>query len=810
MLRLPFLPPIDFFSFWLGFGIATAIGVALFFFRRQLAVGRDVLTARLKVVREALTSGAERNFRRDTLHVAQTAHLAGSLFALDELLLPPRLLLPERDPDPTLPDPEEDLSFVIPILPEWPELAALYRAPTLSVSEAFSDPLCNLLVLGTPGSGKSALLGHLASRAAVEDETGLFKGATPILIHANDIDITQAKGGDVVQPLISAAQARASLVMVPQLPRHLRLRLREFKCVILIDGFDELPPLRIAEVAGWLEQFIKSHPQHRLIAAADAWGHGPLLQLGLAPLRLAPYNSDDYAELIRKWQAAWQKLAARKKKAQLEVEPFIVMGWLANGNGGRSIFEITLKIWGAFAGDARGNRPVDWLEMYVRRAGLTPAGLKALGKLAAHVIGQENAGLPRAEAAPMLDPLFVGPDGKPQLDTDDYLDRLLGKRLLLKHGDRLSFRHELAGAYCAATALAADPATINSGVNPAWNRALYFFAPLGDLTPQVGRRLTQAPDLLQSDLLTCARWLRDAPVTAKWRGEIYKRLSQLMMSPQQPESLRLRALSALAAAHDPALAQLFKQALASPEPFLRRMATLGLGTFVEPAHVPALAALTSDGYLDVRWAATLALAANGSEKAIDTLVQGLTSGDDDLKRACAQAFARNASEGHDLLKEGVTHTDLSIRRAAVYGLADTRTEWADALIENVMKNEQEWIVRSAATERVEQKKKGPGDLLPRPYLPPEKQGWLVAWAAQQGTGVPPGKAAIEVLNKALASGDTRTRQAAAQAVGRLGDPASARELYAALRDPDLLIRDAAFRALAQVSTATGQRLAAPN
>lgn len=808
-MKLPFLPFIDPFSFWLGFGIAAAIGFALFFFRRQLGVAREAVLARLKVVREALTSGTERNFRRDTEHVAQTAHLAGALFALDELLIPPRLLMPERDPDPTVPDPEEDLSIVIPALPEWPELAALYRAPTLSAEEAFSDSLLNMVVLGAPGSGKSTLLGHLASRAAVEDETGLFKGATPILIHAGDIDPAQAKGGDVVQPLISAAQARASLVMAPQLPRHLRGRLREFKCVIFMDGFDELPPLRIAEVAGWLEQFIKAYPQHRLIAAAEAWGHGPLLQLGLAPIRLAPYNGDDYAELIRKWNAAWQKLAARKKKAKLEVDPFIVMGWLANGNEGRSIFEITLKIWGAFAGDSRGNRPIDWLDMYVRRVGLTPAGLKALGKFASTLIAQENAGLPRADVAPMLDPFFAGPDGKPQLDTDDYLDTLLSKRLFSKHGNRISFRHSLTAAYCAATALAADPATINPGTNPAWNRALYFFAPLGDLTPHVGRRITQAPDLLQSDLLNCARWLRDAPASAKWRGEIYKRLSQLMMNAQQPESLRLRALSALVSAHDPAIAQLFKQALAAPEPFLRRMATLGLGTYIEPAHVPALAALLSDGYLDVRWAATLALAANGSEKAIDTLIQGLTSGDNDLKQACAQAFARNAAEGHAMLKEGIAHADVSIRHASVYGLRDTHTDWADALIENTMKNEQEWIVRNAATTIMEQKKQGPGEILPRPYVPPEKQGWLVAWAAQQGTGVPPGKAAVEVLNKALATGDSRTRQAAAQAVGRLGDPASARELYAAMRDPDLLIRDAAFRALAQVSTSTGQRLAAP-
>jgi HEAT repeat protein len=804
------LPHIDLLSFWLGFGIAALIAFGLYWFRRQLGIGRDALAHRFKNVRELFTSGTERNFRKDTLRVAQTSHLAGALFALDDISLPPRLLIPDPDPDPTLPPPEEDLTLVIPKMAEWPELAAIYRAPTLSAAEAFSGR-DHMLVLGSPGSGKSALLAHLASRAAQEDETGLFHGATPIFIHAGDIDVTQAAQGDVAQPLISAAQARAARVIGPQLPRHLRMRLREFKCVIFIDGFDELPPARIAESAGWLEQFLKAHRQHRVIAAADAWGHGPLLALGLAPIWLAPWNADDYHALIQQWGAAWQKNPARKKKSALaDVDASILLGWLDGGNQGRSIFEVTLKLWGALAGDTRGNRPVDWLETFVARAGLTPLGLKALGKLAAHLLNYENGGLPRSELTALLDPVLATPDGKAQIDSDDYLDNLLSKRMLVRRaGDRLSFRHGLAGAYCAALGLLADPAGITPGLNPAWTRALNYFAPLGDLTPHVGKRLMQAPDLLQTDLLTCARWLRDAPAAAKWRGEIYRRLSQLLMNAQLPESLRLRALAAFVAAHDATIAALFKQALTSAEPFLRRMATLGLGTFIDAALVPPLSALLADGYLDVRWAATLALAANGSEKAIDTLVQGLTLGDDDLRRACAQALARNTENGHTLLKDAIQHKDLGTRRAAVYGLADTQADWALALLEDAHSNENEWFARSAMTEILERRKKGPLEALPRPYLPPESQGWLVAWAAQQGTGVPPGKAAVEVLNRALDHGDARTKHAAAEAIGRLADPASARQLYGAMRDPDMLLRDVAFRALAHVSTATAQRLAAP-
>ena len=52
------------------------------------------------------------------------------------------------------------------------------------------------------------------------------------------------------------------------------------------------------------------------------------------------------------------------------------------------------------------------------------------------------------------------------------------------------------------------------------------------------------------------------------------------------------------------------------------------------------------------------------------------------------------------------------------------------------------------------------------------------------------------------------RIAAARALSHLCDPSAVRELYATLRDPEPLMRDAAFRALAQVAAAAAQRLAA--
>jgi HEAT repeat protein len=428
----------------------------------------------------------------------------------------------------------------------------------------------------------------------------------------------------------------------------------------------------------------------------------------------------------------------------------------------------------------------------------------------------ESAGLTRAQARDLCGPFFQGQPGPAEAETAAFLDGLVNQGFLVKQGrDRLAFQHPLLLAYCAATALAADPegaaASIPAFPTPLWSLALYFLAPVGDLTPVVKRLLTQPPDVLQTEPLLCARWLRDTPAAVPWRNDLFRRLSKLMLDTSLPEGLRLRALAAFAASGDVAVAALFKQALVNDDPFTRRLSALGLGLLGDGTAVAPLAALFSDSYLDVRWAAALALAAVGTDVAIGTLKQGLTLGDDGVRQACAQALARHTEAGHALLKEGLTHPELSTRRAAILGLAEIGGDEVIRLVEERQRQEQEWFVRNAANEVVHRLKEAPPDRSPRPYIPPESQGWLISWAAARGMGVPPGRAALEVLNRALREGEEATRLAAAESLARLGDPAAALQLYTALRDPEFpLVRDAAYRALAQISAATGQRLHAPS
>jgi len=814
-------PEIDPFSFWLGFAFAALIAWALYALRARLQGVRAAIGGALRRLADRLTAGTERNWRSDVHRYAQTLHLAGSIFPLDDILLPPRFFAPDPPIDPSRPPADDDLNSVIPIFPDWPDLAAVYSAPTISLEQALVGDK-PVVILGGPGTGKTTALAHLASRAALGDEALFPDSPTPLFIHVADLDLPLKPKQEVADPLIAAAQLHASTLTSTNLARHLRGRLQRFRCVIFLDGFDELPPAQVEAVAQWLMLFKQQYKTHRLIAAAGVTGFGPLTRalsgetapLGFGPLYLAPPTPDDQRALVRKWHTAWEAARARsrRKVSPADIDPHLPLGWLSLTTHGRSLFELTLRLMGVLIGDARGAHPADWLEAHLLRQGVTPRGQTALGKLGlALITNADSAGLSRAAARELVAPCFLLPNGDYELDANAFLDQMVNRRVLTRQGkDRIAFRHSLLAAYCAATALAPQAELPRPEPNtPLWPWTLYFLASLGDMLPAVKHALTQPADVLYSDALNCARWLRDAPPNAVWRGEVFKRLSQLLLNAKLPETLRARALTAFVSANDLTLSALFKQALTSPDPYTRRAAALGLGALGDTASISGLTALFDDQYLEVRWAAALALANIGSEGALQALRQGLHTGDDVVRQACAQALARNAEVGHDFLRDALKSSDLATRRAAVYGLAETRAPWAAPLLEQARKEEREWIVRNAI-ESLEQHLTAPAPQAPEPFLPPESQGWLVEWAASQQIGVPPGKGAVDVLNRALKEGAEPIRLAAAEALARLADPASARELYTALRSADSpLVREAAFRGLAHVAAATGQRMMMP-
>ena len=137
-------------------------------------------------------------------------------------------------------------------------------------------------------------------------------------------------------------------------------------------------------------------------------------------------------------------------------------------------------------------------------------------------------------------------------------------------------------------------------------------------------------------LLRVAAWLRDAPPTAGWRVEVFRRLDEngargqpavpaalpgAVRLPQQPGCVRHPACSGNCC---PPRIPTWKRG-SSPR--------LGLGAMGDQSAVELLSKQMESDSRELRWAGALALGRIASHAAIDVLGQIFLQGEDDLRRA---------------------------------------------------------------------------------------------------------------------------------------------------------------------------------
>ena len=160
---------------------------------------------------------------------------------------------------------------------------------------------------------------------------------------------------------------------------------------------------------------------------------------------------------------------------------------------------------------------------------------------------------------------------------------------------------------------------------------------------------------------------------------------------------------------------------------------------------------------------------------------------------------------HNILREAIVAQEVEIRRAAVYGLSRVRAPWALIALYRAMMEDEQWVVRTVAQEAFAAAQSAEREG-PRHHPEADSLGWLIAWAADQGEGVPAGPNARQVLVRVLQEGQTVYKTLAADTLARLGHVAALKPLYAALRDRDPAVREAAYAALAELQIQLGQPL----
>jgi HEAT repeat protein len=736
-----------------------------------------------------MPSGPIDRYRRELTAYVQGFHLARPLFALEDIALAPSILAPSIASDPMHNEPRpEDTLGVLPNLPDCDHLSAIYQAPTLPLPLAMSHA-ANLLLTGELGSGKSTALAYLALRVAQRDPAmGVLTELTPFFVHAANLRLDR-RGRDPLDVMIGAAQMTVSGGMASRLPAYLRLAFRQKRALVLVDGLDEFPLEQIEPAAEWIESLLQTYPETRLIAAGPIFGYDGLVShAGLAPVLLAPWSDNDQRQFLTRWGAAWQQhVSPSLPKSRLgDLDPSLLCGWMIGSARGTSPLEFTLRTWAAYAGDARGGGIVDAFEAYLTRI------LSSEERTAA-----EDAAFGWIEQA-------GGAMAERSLRRGTPVSELVEAGIFVRRdATRVSFAQPGVGAYLAAKGIAktgVPEAALENEMGPG-GAALLYFAAIGDGGPLAERWLQPSGDPLERTLIAAGRLLRHAPRKAAWRQSVLRSLAQVLQSPQKPYGLRLRAVHALVQSSEPTAGILFRRLLATEAASTRILAALGLGGVRDEESVAALVeVIKRDRDLLARQAACLGLVGIGTEPALEALGRALLEAEEGVRLAAAEALACNPDEGYGMLREAVEVDNLLTRRAAVFGLSRVPEPWALEILDKVQVDDGQWVVRGAAAEAAERRRNPPWKVRP-PVREAAELPWLVTFATRVGSGIAPGRAALEMVRRALSSGTIEEQLSALEALAYVGGEEFRIDMQQALHSNDAHLRDAAFEALWRQSAA---------
>ena len=195
----------------------------------------------------------------------------------------------------------------------------------------------------------------------------------------------------------------------------------------------------------------------------------------------------------------------------------------------------------------------------------------------------------------------------------------------------------------------------------------------------------------------------------------------------------------------------------------------------------------------------MALVRIGTTAAIDAVASALLHGDEILRRAAAESLSLNTEEGYQILREGAEmQEDLEVRRAVCYGLGRIHQSWSEELLTKLQIEDDQWVVRNAASEMLEERKKK-SKYIPNRLPPPSESPWLLAYAGKQGMGISPDVQPTDLLLTALKTGSPEEQLASLAYIRIMPTEGIFSELFNAMYGDNKELREAVYQTIAEMS-----------
>ena len=808
-------------SFWAGFAAATLLWWVIKFARPVHKKFFSWIKGKYEGWRKTRRLGFERKYYDSFFEFTQGQHLSSPLFSLEEILITPRFLGPPPIIDPDLPPyHEEIITELIPYTPDWPELASAYHYKTLNVLDTVKH-VDRIAITGNPGSGKTTTLFYISTHLFRDNIEGReLHEFIPLYIHISDLTILPDQ--EIYNPLPSILDAitnQLPKLSPSRLENLIKTKFNQGRVILLLDGLDEAFPHEMKLGIIFLKSISQQYPKIKIIVTASESYLDELPGLGFSFLTLALWASPNQEALFERWKYLWlnfiDNLEVDKKGST--IDPSLIHGWVVNQESAVRPMDFTLKLWSAFAGDSLGPNLIHDLDAYIRRTSNASTKIEAALSIIATITAvNSNSTFLEKEARKWLSEakkeaastkkssLSENEEHNQELELD-YRSRTFQELVeigLLKlcSGKKLKYIHPSVFAYFAAKSV--PPEVINtlfnqpvSGINKSIRLFLSYQPALDEY---INSALHKSEDPLLRDRLFLARWLPNILHEPIIKNKILNQIIHDIQNEILPKSLKFRLFSALIFSQVSTTPDILRELVNSNDSTISLLAVLGIG-YINDTQSIELIKSKLNGPLPVKQSACFALLKIGTQQAFEAVVTALLSGDQQLAFASAEAFASHPSKGHQALRESSTVDDILVRRAAIFGLRKINEPWAVEILETMQIDDPQWVIKDAAMQAIKDRSE-PDSSIPVKQPQLEDIPWLVAFAAERGIGIGPGKPAQNMLFRVIKEGKEEEILAALDQLKIRGETNIFPHIYPLFYNENNRISDSAYTLLWQVAS----------
>ena len=646
------------------------------------------------------------------------------------------------------------------------------RAKVVDADRAVAD-YERLVIVGDPGSGKTTLLKHLALKWCIENLQKQQRLSVPVPIVLRQL----ADSNKGIRQYIDTVFEKYDF---PNAKKWIEKDLKQGKCRLLLDGFDELATKQSQEkVAKEIEKFSHKYRKIPVLVTSRIAGYHDELR-GFTKAELLEFDDDQIARFTENWFGqkhqgrAKSMLAAIKGNQQIKAlarNPLMIAIIAIIYEEDRKLperradlyqrcIEVLLSKWDVQK-RLKNKYPPDKKRFILSKLGFYGHTNNK------RIMTDEEIRAQMLEHFPRL--------GLKEKDLNGFLEEIWQRSFLLREVsmDSYDFLHLSFQEYFTALELTeSEDATdiiLNHLTEPWWQEPILLYAGIKkDATALITTIEENVPeDIFHSNLMLCAKCVADADFTdPSLKDKIIDRLYELYEA-DKFYSLTNSAIEILGRINPDKIIDNLKANLTADDASVRSSAAYSLGkTGSEKASEPLLKAL-KDQDSNVRRNAASALGIIGSEKVIDPLLKDLKDKDSIVRESAAYALGEIGSEkAIGPLIKARKDKDRGVHWYAVYALGKIGSEKAiGPLLKDLKGKDRD-----------------------------------VRWIAPYALGKIGSDKAIEPLLKALKDKDINVRSSAADALGKIGSEKAIDPLIKNLKNKHHDVRRSAAYALGTIGS----------